>query len=470
MHPVTEHLVFNNKTTMSSELRRAKGQQAPRDVNNDRSNLSSMIQSAISVAMEHEAHLESMQPESVDLSDSDDDLDSPSPIFDEVYNSSGNEGLITLTNFNALEFSALYDYVSDHVTTNWNVGRGKKSKFTGKDVFLLAVSVVKMGGSWDEMALPWKIKPATFQTMIVKFLKMMSRHLYEKTVQVYQELDGWMKDTLEAGKAFAHYPCAIYATDVRFQMANRPSGNHQESKLYFSRKHGLYGYKEEASVLPNGKCVHLSDHSPGSVHDLTMFKQQYNLHESLTLKRGVDHEVNDEENQQHWAILVDKGYQGSAEFCRTIHPIKKKARSNLTSEQKQINKNIASDRIIVENYFGRKVSLWGLMAHKYRWNEGDYDMYSEFCTALTNFHIHKHPLRANYDSEDYQAYLRYKQRIKDIGEDIKSNRARTQKRYTTKRRIRLEQKYHSMSSPKKTKHYSDDDRSTSSEPLIGKEN
>ena len=135
MHPVTEHLVFNNKTTMSSELRRAKGQQAPRDVNNDRSNLSSMIQSAISVAMEHEAHLESMQPESVDLSDSDDDLDSPSPIFDEVYNSSGNEGLITLTNFNALEFSALYDYVSDHVTTNWNVGRDKKSKFTGKDVF-----------------------------------------------------------------------------------------------------------------------------------------------------------------------------------------------------------------------------------------------------------------------------------------------------------------------------------------------
>ena len=117
--------------------------------------------------------------------------------------------------------------------------------------------------------------------------------------------------------------------------------------------------------------------------------------------------MNDEENQQHWTILADKGYQGSVVFCRIIHPINKRANSNLTNEQKQINRNITSDRIIVENYFERKVALWGLMAHKYRWNEGDYDIFSEFCTALTNLHIHKHPLRAHNDSVDRQSYLRY---------------------------------------------------------------
>ena len=114
-------------------------------------------------------------------------------------------------------------------------------EFTGKD-FLLAISVVKMGGSWDEMALPWKIKPPTFQTMIVKFINIVSSYLYSKTVSVYQEMNGWMKRSIESGTAFAHYPHALYATDVRFQMANRPSGNHQESKFYFSKKHGLYGF------------------------------------------------------------------------------------------------------------------------------------------------------------------------------------------------------------------------------------
>ena len=99
---VVEHLVFINKTKMSSELKRAKGQQGARDVNNDRSNLSSIIQLDISVSIEHKAHLEAMQPEMIDLSDSDNDLDSLSPIFDEVYNTTGNEGLV-----NSLKFSAL---------------------------------------------------------------------------------------------------------------------------------------------------------------------------------------------------------------------------------------------------------------------------------------------------------------------------------------------------------------------------
>ena len=103
-------------------------------------------------------------------------------------------------------------------------------------------------------------------------------------------------------------------------------------------------------------------------------------------------------------------------------------------------------------------------------NEGDHDMFSEFCTTLTNFHINKHSLRTNTDSKDHQSYLSYNQRIKDIGEDIKLNRAKTQKMYTTKRRIRLEQKYHSMSSPKTSKYYSGHESSVSLAALIDKEN
>ena len=108
---------------MSNRFVATAGQHEPKSGMKD---LKSIIHSAINVAIEHEAYLESVQPELVDSSDSEDELDFSSSIFDEVYDTSGNQGVITLTNFTSLEFSALYDLISEHVTTNWNVGRGRK--------------------------------------------------------------------------------------------------------------------------------------------------------------------------------------------------------------------------------------------------------------------------------------------------------------------------------------------------------
>ena len=81
--------------------------------------------------------------------------------------------------------------------------------FEGKDVFMLAVSVVKMGGKWDEMALPWKVKPATFQAMIMKFINAVNDKLYERTVNIYQEEGAWMEENIEEGNVFKHYPYLI---------------------------------------------------------------------------------------------------------------------------------------------------------------------------------------------------------------------------------------------------------------------
>ena len=46
------------------------------------------------------------------------------------------------------------------------------------------------------------------------------------------------------------FPYARFATNVTFQQCNRPMGNHQESKSYYSAKHKLYGYKVEVPVFP----------------------------------------------------------------------------------------------------------------------------------------------------------------------------------------------------------------------------
>ena len=40
-------------------------------------------------------------------------------------------------------------------------------------MFLLAVNVVKISGNWDEITLPFGIKPPAFESMMIKFFKLL---------------------------------------------------------------------------------------------------------------------------------------------------------------------------------------------------------------------------------------------------------------------------------------------------------
>lgn len=63
------------------------------------------------------------------------------------------------------------------------------------------------------------------------------------------------------------------------------------------------------------------------------------------------------------------GYQGSFEIFHCIHPIKDPLILILTAHEEIDNKELSSDRIIVENYFGRYCSIWDIFHMKYRWKE-----------------------------------------------------------------------------------------------------
>ena len=52
-----------------------------------------------------------------------------------------------------------------------------------------------------------------------------------------------MERLVKEKSTFKHYKFALSATDVTFQNANRPCGNHEEAKGYFSNKYKQYGYK-----------------------------------------------------------------------------------------------------------------------------------------------------------------------------------------------------------------------------------
>ena len=131
--------------------------------------------------------------------------------------------------------------------------------------------------------------------------------------------------------------------------------------------------------------------------------------------------------------MVDKGYQGAAEWVRAIHPKKKKPHRMLSLDDTRFNQSVSWDHIIIENYFGRMCSLWAVLSHRYRWNEEMYDKIFKLCAALTNMHIKLYPLRVS----DQSHFNAVRNRLYTIGEENLRKRQRAQERYRNKRRQRM---------------------------------
>lgn len=220
-------------------------------------------------------------------SSSDEDNDSDAPIVDSFYHNGGSAAIKSMTNFDAREFRTLWERLSPHIAGNWNIGRGRRCSFQPKDVMFMTLAVLKHGGHWDFLGRMFRVKGPTFERLITQFISMISAFVYEKYVLDVNKT--WcMKDMTEIGKGFSNYKFARYATDVTFQQSNRPCGNIDEAKKYFSGKHKLYGYKVEVSVLPVGFAIFCSDHYYGSKSDIDIFHEMRSQHRSALEKTGRD--------------------------------------------------------------------------------------------------------------------------------------------------------------------------------------
>lgn len=369
--------------------------------------------------------------------DSDEEADAECPVFDKFYAVDGNASIKVLTNFTGVEFRKLYSLLEDTILEKWNIGRGKKCQQKPMDVLLMALTVLKHGGTWDLLAKPFNITGPTFERMITRFLPIICSKLHELFVADVAET--YTLDALKTEKkTFKNFKYAVEAVDVTFQQANRPSGNMQEGKRYFSGKHKLYGYKMELTVRSNGLASSYSKHYPGSVSDFNIFQERLQTHMERLKKSEEDEEYEDnfegaEDWPKHWAILADKGYQGGAEISRMITPYKKPIRGELSAAQERFNKKLSSDRILVENYFGRMVSYWNIMSRKYTWSEDLYDTFASLCVSLTNCLVDLNPLRQG----DGDWYVRYRNRLMNIGTTKQNKRKQTQANYRANRRRRL---------------------------------
>lgn len=143
-----------------------------------------------------------------------------------------------MTNFTPSEFEALYTHVESAIMSYWGVGRGRRYEVAPRDTFFMALNVLKRYSQWDMHARVFGIKTSSFEKMMMKMFTLIVLPLQRQFIKPVT-----MTELRQKGNLFGNYPYALYATDVKFQEAYRPSGRFAEAKKYFSGKHHLYGLK-----------------------------------------------------------------------------------------------------------------------------------------------------------------------------------------------------------------------------------
>ena len=73
-----------------------------------------------------------------------------------------------------------------------------------------------------------------------------------------------------------------------------------------------------------------------------------------------------------------------------IIPKKRLMRRVLNCREIERNVRIGSDRLPVENFFGRLGSLLHVFSTKYRWSREKFGLIVDFCLSLTIYHICLH--------------------------------------------------------------------------------
>jgi hypothetical protein len=168
-------------------------------------------------------------------------------------------------------------------------------------------------------------------------------------------------------------------TDATEQEIPRPK-NRKKRRTHYSGKRKRHTVKTQLTVNSKGLIIHKSRHVRGSTHDYALYKHS---HPKLPSKVCSG---------------LDLGYLGIKDDYPNLNcvlPFKKKnpgrgkvgvKASELSPEQKAFNKELASERVVVEHTNSRvkKFLIWG---GEFRNRPKRYDVMTDIVSGLINFRI-----------------------------------------------------------------------------------
>ena len=204
---------------------------------------------------------------------------------------------------------------------------------------------------------------------------------------------------VEAGKPtqkFKFFPYALGVVDATLIPVQKPT-DRSTNNAYYSGKHHCHGAKIQVVVNSLGEAIHASSLIPGRRHDSFLFRES-GIAQFFKIKKGKNMKGS---APKHYYLLADSGYIGLEDIYPEVIISKKKPRDGkLSKKSVEWNSRVHSDRVIVENLFGRMKGYFNILATPYRGALNALEDVVITCICLANFLLKTNLLRSGGGGEE----------------------------------------------------------------------
>ena len=260
-----------------------------------------------------------------------------------------------------------------------NTVNGRKGRLYNNECILLCLIWLRLGLPFGKIGSICGISERTAQNNIIKGLCALSECFEEfpRNINIPTLIEFADENDMQY-IAENEVQYSQFIVDGKHIAADK-IGSEINKQQYYSYKLHRAAFGFQCTVTLNGICVHVTDGERAGEHDLNVYKN--NRRKLLTGLKSM--------TNLNPYIMADQGYV--TEECKEL----------VTRKSKYFNKY----RLVVERYFGRMTSLFGIMLRAFPMNFSYFKHFVRALCFLTNTHIELSPL-SNID-EKYKDIIEY---------------------------------------------------------------
>lgn len=176
------------------------------------------------------------------------------------------------TYFSLDECYQLSDLMRYSIKVGMFSGRGRMCMDSQHDLNFMLLVTPKHGREWPFFASIFKKHIYSFEKTMMRVLFAIVSDLEIRFIVDARKSCCTMKDLASSRQRSKYIRLTLCVTNIKFYHSNRPHGNHQKSKPYFSRKHHSCGIKKDVAVSPRGLAILISPQYPGGMLEVTIFR------------------------------------------------------------------------------------------------------------------------------------------------------------------------------------------------------
>jgi len=264
------------------------------------------------------------------------------------------------------ELTALIDYLQ-HPQQSWNrpedeekrlraKGGGAKPKLSFQQEVELTLFVLRQGVSFEVAGLMYGLSTTQAHTIFHRWQVRLRECLPASLFEEYERL-GLELEEPEEGE--------VWVVDSWEQPRQRPQEK-LEQKKHYSGKKRQHTFKGQLFVpVEHSEIIDVIPSVRGPSSDITLFRQQK------------------QRFSQEQEFLGDKAYVGDEQV---LTPTKKPKGGELTSEQKQRNKEISAPRIVVEHMI-RRLKIFRIVQQRFRHHPSKHGDFISVVCALVRIRL-----------------------------------------------------------------------------------